>query len=116
MVVPSAGSVVLVTFPFSDLTQTKLRPAVVLARASRSDWILCQITSKSYSDSRATEIKDDSFDSGSLKLVSYARPGKLFSGNDSLIVAQVGKLRKEVFKEIIEAIVGLLREASSVSS
>lgn len=60
MVAPSAGAVVLVTFPFSDLSETKLRPAVVLARASRSDWILCQITSKTYSDSRAVEITDDS--------------------------------------------------------
>jgi len=28
---PSAGSVILVPFPFSDLSQAKLRPAVVLA-------------------------------------------------------------------------------------
>ena len=115
MVAPSAGSVVLVTFPFSDLTQTKLRPAVVLARASRSDWILCQITSKPYSDPRATEINDNSFDSGSLRWVSYARPGKLFTGSDSLIVTGVGKLRIEVFTEIVETVVRLLREASRVS-
>ena len=38
MVVPSAGSVVLVPFPFSDLSQSKLRPAVVLADAGRGDW------------------------------------------------------------------------------
>jgi mRNA interferase MazF len=102
---PATGSVVLVTFPFSDLSQTKLRPAVVLARASRSDWILCQITSNAYSDSRAMEITDYSFDSGSLRLVSYARPGKLFTGNDSLVVAGVGKLRPEIFKGIVEAVV-----------
>jgi hypothetical protein len=48
--------------------------------------------------------------------VSYARPGKLFTGSDSLIVAGIGKLRTEVFREIIEAVVGLLREASRVSS
>jgi mRNA interferase MazF len=113
---PSTGSVVLVTFPFSDLSQTKLRPAVVLARVSRSDWILCQITSNSYSDSRAIEITDGSFNSGSLRLISYARPGKLFTGNDRLVVASVGQLRAEVFKEVVEAVVGLLREASSVSS
>ena len=33
MVVPERGAVVLVHFPFSDLSQTKLRPAVVLADA-----------------------------------------------------------------------------------
>lgn len=48
MVSPSAGAVVLVTFPFSDLSQSKLRPAVVLAKAGKSDWVLCQITSNVY--------------------------------------------------------------------
>jgi len=40
VVAPSAGSVVLVPFPFSDLSQSKLRPAVVLADAGQGDWIL----------------------------------------------------------------------------
>jgi mRNA interferase MazF len=42
MVTPTAGAVVLVPFPFSDLSQAKLRPAVVLAEAGRGDWVLCQ--------------------------------------------------------------------------
>ena len=46
----AAGAVVLVRFPFSDPSQSKLRPAVVLAGAGRGDWLLCQITSKPYSD------------------------------------------------------------------
>jgi len=50
----AAGQVVIVHFPFSDLRQSKLRPAVVLAEAGRGDWLLCQITSKSYGDSRST--------------------------------------------------------------
>ncbi|TMA37231.1 MAG: MazF family transcriptional regulator, partial [Deltaproteobacteria bacterium] len=40
-----AGSVVLVPFPFSDLSKSKLRPTVVLAEGGRGDRILCQITS-----------------------------------------------------------------------
>ena len=55
---PAAGSVVLVPFPFSDLSQSKLRPAVILADAGRGDWILCQVTSRSYADPRAVEISD----------------------------------------------------------
>ena len=45
MVAPSTGQVVVVPFPFSDLSQFKVRPAVCLANAGRGDWILCQITS-----------------------------------------------------------------------
>jgi mRNA interferase MazF len=37
MVTPSVGAVVLVPFPFSDLSEAKLRPAVVLADAGRND-------------------------------------------------------------------------------
>jgi mRNA interferase MazF len=52
------ASVVLVDFPFSDLSQTKLRPAIVLAQANSQDWFLCQITSNARIDERAIEIKD----------------------------------------------------------
>ena len=80
MVTPSAGFVVLVPFPFSDLSASKLRPAVVLADAARGDWILCQITSKSYADPLAIELTGGDFAKGSLHVVSYARPGKLIHG------------------------------------
>lgn len=45
MGVPAIGQVVLVPFPFSDLSRAKMRPAVVLAEAEHDDWILCQVTS-----------------------------------------------------------------------
>lgn len=77
MVTPSVGAVVLVPFPFSDLSQSKLRPAVVLAGAGKDDFVLCQITSKAYADARAVELTNASFAKGSLRVVSYARPAKL---------------------------------------
>ena len=43
---PVAGEVVVVPFPFSDLTQTKRRPALVLADLDGDDLILCMITSR----------------------------------------------------------------------
>ena len=58
MVTPAAGQIILVPFPFSDLTQAKLRPAVVLADAGRGDWILCQVTSNPYGDANAVGIHD----------------------------------------------------------
>ena len=109
MVAPTKGAVVLVRFPFSDLSETKLRPAVLLARAERGDWVLCQVTSKPYGDARAIVIEADGFASGSLRLVSYARPGKIFTANQSLIVGQAGVLRAELCSTIIESVVALLR-------
>ncbi|WP_009631473.1 hypothetical protein [Synechocystis sp. PCC 7509] len=41
------GDVIIVPFLFSDLTQTKRRPALVIATLSGDDLILCQITTDS---------------------------------------------------------------------
>lgn len=109
MVAPAAGTVVLVPFPFSDLSQAKLRPAVVLAHAGRGDWILCQVTSNPYGDPRAVPLVEASFASGSLRSESHVRPGKSFTASQDLMVAQVGRLRPEVHGQIIEAVVTMLR-------
>ncbi len=79
MGVSTIGAVVLVPFPFSDLSQTKVRPAVCLADAGRGDWILCQITSNPYGDPDAIKLSSADFTRGSLNLTSYVRPGKLFT-------------------------------------
>ena len=76
MVVPSAGEVILVPFPFSDLSRAKLRPAICLASVGRGDWVLCQVTSNSYGDPLALPIGEADFAVGGLRLASFARPGK----------------------------------------
>jgi len=103
----AAVSVVLIPFPFSDLSQSKLRPAVVLANADRDDWIMCQVTSNAYADARAVELRDSDFEQGSLQLVSYARPAKLFTAHRSLVVGQVGKLRPESLKRLTDRVVSI---------
>ncbi len=109
MVAPSIGSVVLVRFPFSDLSSSKLRPAVVLADVDRDDWVLCQITSNPYSDFRAVEITTDDFSEGSLMRVSYARPGKLFTANTSLMERRVGTLTPLKTESILDHVADLFR-------
>gem|GEM_PF-293248 len=94
MGIPAVGQVVLVPFPFSDLSRTKMRPAVVLAEVGRDDWILCQVTSNPYGDERAVTLAEKDFQSGSLRVSSYARPGKLFTANSSLVAETVGSLKK----------------------
>ena len=44
MAKPLKGDVIVVPFPFSDLTQSKRRPALVVAQLEGDDLILCQIT------------------------------------------------------------------------
>jgi len=104
-----AGSVVLVPFPFSDLSRSKLRPAVVLAEVGRGDRILCQITSNPYGDPSAISLDPAGFTRGSLRVTSYARPGKLFTASDDLVIAEVGMLTPEALVRTVDAVVVLLR-------
>ena len=103
------GTVVLVRFPFSDLSASKRRPAIVLADAGRGDHVLVQLTSKPYADDRAVEITPASFERGELGLTSYARPGKLFTANDTLIARDIGLLTSAACDELTEAVVAFLR-------
>ncbi len=105
----AVGAVVVVPFPFSDLSQSKLRPAVVLADADRGDFILCQITSNPYGDPLARVLSNADFARGALRMTSYARPGKLFTAHRSLIQTEIGVLTPEAFREIREAVAALFK-------
>ena len=105
----AAGQVVIVHFPFSDLTASKLRPAIVLTEAGRGDWILCQITSKSYGDPRAISLNAADFSRGSLRQASYARPSKLFTAHISLVAGQPGELQPEKFATVRDEVVRMIQ-------
>ena len=109
MVVPSSGEVVVVPFPFSDLSQNKVRPAVCLASAGRGDWILCQITSFAYGDPDAISISAPDFSSGGLAAVSFIRPGKLFTANEGLLIRSVGILNPSAIARLKTAVVTIIQ-------
>lgn len=112
MVVLAAGKLVLVRFPFSDLSGSKLRPAVVLAGVGRGDYILCQVTSRPYGDERAVEIDRAGFTSGGLRVTSYARPTKLFTASADLVTSEVANLRPDLFRTIVRSVIETLEAAS----
>jgi mRNA interferase MazF len=105
----AAGQVALLQFPFSDLSRSKLRPAVILAGAGRQDWIVCQITSNPLDVPRSVFLTDTAFASGGLDHPSYVRPGKIFTANERLIARVAGTLRPEIFEAIKSAVISLIR-------
>ncbi len=113
MVAPSAGDVVLVAFPFSDLSQSKLRPAICLADAGRGDWVLCQVTSNPYGDPLAISLDATDFSTGGLLVASFARPGKLFTANTGLMVKSVGRLSPLALRRVLLAVSALFRPPTS---
>jgi mRNA interferase MazF len=104
------GDVVVVPFPFSDLTQAKRRPALILAVAAGDDLILCQITSQQLSDQYAIQIENSDFETGSLKQTSNIRPSRIFTADRHIILYRAGHLRTEKTNEVIRKVVEILKQ------
>jgi len=105
----AAGQVVVLPFPFSDLSRKKLRPALLLAGVGQGDWIACQITSNPYADPRAITLAESDFVEGGLQRVSYLRPGKLFTCHESLPVNTVGLLNNAALQQARAAVVEMIQ-------
>jgi len=102
------GDVVVIPFPFSDLTRAKRRPALVVAELEGDD--LSQITSQRIRDKYAVAIEDNDFETGSLKQRSNVRPNRIFTADRHIILYHVGHLKLEKTNEVIERIVDILRQ------
>jgi mRNA interferase MazF len=108
----ASGQVILLPFPYSDLSASKLRPALVLAQAGKDDWVLCQITSNPYADPLAVELLNTDFVLGGLQRVSYARPGKLFTAHESLFRRTAGTLNQIAYQRVVDTLVGMLQRST----
>ncbi len=107
----SKGTVVFMPFPYSDLSQAKSRPAVVLACAGRNDWLLCQVTSNAFADGEAVRLDDSDFDTGSLRKISFARPSKLFAADARLFETVVGELKPQSYERVRAAVLKFIAAA-----
>ncbi len=103
-----AGDVVVVPFPFSDLTSAKRRPALVVATLAGDDVILYQITSQATSDSYAIPLTASDFASGQLRQDSHIRPSRLFTADSHLVLYRIGTLTPAKLQEVIASIVQIV--------
>jgi len=106
-----SGQVVVVPFPFTDLSAAKVRPAVVLAVFSRGDVLLGQITSQSHGHPQAIPVTAADFGSGEgLPMTSYALPHRIVTAHETCIRRTVGNLTAAKLHEIREAVCLAIRK------
>jgi mRNA interferase MazF len=91
------GDIVLVLFPFTDLTQTKLRPGVVLwASETSPDVTLGFISSQNVNQLEVGEFKldqtDPEFSQTGLKIASKVRLNRIATLERGLLQRRLGKL------------------------
>ncbi len=99
------GDIVLVSFPFTDLTSSKRRPALILSpdffNAATEDLVLAAITSNVKDDSDAIRLSVADFADGRLPKKSIVKTTKLFTMHSSLILRRVCALKREKTEEVL---------------
>ena len=103
------GDVVVISFSFSDRSQSKRRPALVIAPLEGNDAILCQITSKTIKDTYAISIDDTDFVSGNLRQPANIRANRLFTADSHIILYRVGSIKKEKLTQVVEKVVEIIK-------
>ncbi|MDX9865723.1 MAG: type II toxin-antitoxin system PemK/MazF family toxin [Anaerolineaceae bacterium] len=103
------GDVVVVPFPFSDLSHSKRRPALVISPLNGDDVILCQITTPAKSDGYSISLTPTDFQSGKLDHDSNIRPNRLFTADSRIVAYCAGKLTSEKTDEVINKLVEIIQ-------
>ncbi|MDR3250139.1 MAG: type II toxin-antitoxin system PemK/MazF family toxin [Tannerella sp.] len=103
------GDVVVIPFPFSDLTAIKKRPALVLSDIPGDDILLCQITSQCPDEKYAVPLSSKDFISGSLPIFSFIRPTRIFTADKQLILKKAGHVSSKLLQEVVRNIISILK-------
>ena len=97
-------------FPFSDLSKSKKRPALVVANLEGDDFILSQITSEARIDDYSIILTNNDFKQGSLNLTSIVRPNRLFTADKSIILYKIGSINKLKIREVEKEIISIFKK------
>lgn len=103
------GEVVVIPFPFSDLSGSKRRPALVLADLPGDDLLLCQITSQSSKDIYAVPLLAADFQNGSLPVNSFIRPARLFTADRNIVIRKAGLIRAKTINDVTQTIIKIIQ-------
>ena len=105
--------IVLLTFPFSDLESSKVRPAIVLSNDKYNrrseDFVAVPLSSNLKLRDYAILITNDELESGNLIVDSKVKVDRVFSVRQRLVRMKIGRIRAEVHERITGLLFDLLR-------
>lgn len=99
------NEIVLIPFPYSDLSGAKQRPALIISNEtlnSSEDRICCLVTSNL--PENGVLIKKENFDEGSLPFKSWVKPHRIFTINQKIIRKKLCKINNNLHTQVIEVI------------
>lgn len=100
--------IVLVPFPFSDLSSSKRRPVLIVSNdrynASHNEVVVCVITSNLFSDEYSLPLSNNDLEYGMLPVSSVVRIHKLFTVDKNLILRKFSLVRSSLFGRVRESL------------
>lgn len=97
--------IVLIPFPYSDLTGSKQRPALILSNEKLNitdDRICCLITSNTPVD--GIPISTKHFETGALPFDSWVKPHRLFTIHHKIIIKKLCTVTKDFHEKVVVAV------------
>jgi len=98
------GEVVIVPFPFSDLSGTKRRPVLILStedyNSKTEDIIICGVTSNLKNSDYSVLFDNDNLVQGNIPARSRIKVDKLFTIEKSKVVKKVAVVSDEVLNNV----------------
>ncbi|MBI2175999.1 type II toxin-antitoxin system PemK/MazF family toxin [Candidatus Woesearchaeota archaeon] len=103
------GDIVLFPFPYTDLSDRKLRPCLVLSEEMGEDIMLCQITSQRLrKDEYSVELKPADTTDGTIMIDSYIRANMIFTASKAQIRRKLCKAKDEKYRQVTNAIAKII--------
>ncbi len=105
--------IVLLNFPFSNLKQSKVRPAVILSNDKHNkksdDIVVVPLTSNLQQTDYDMLITNKHLEKGNLIVDSRIKIDRIFSVDKKLVKMNIGKINKQTFSKIKTVLSGLVR-------
>ncbi len=106
------GEIVLLSFPFTDLKTTKVRPALVVSSDSfnktNDDAVFIFITSKRYNSPFDILLEQEHAKSIGLKMSSTLRTSKIMCLEQNLTKRRLGNLDHDTLRKVEQSLIRLL--------
>lgn len=106
---PKRGSIILVPFPFTDLSGTKVRPALVVSVSLRGEDMIVVFISSKKGQGKGSRLSP--FDivvlpskQNGLKTQSVIRCAKIATLEKKIAIGEIGTLEKNTTKQVNDAL------------
>ena len=99
-----AGDIIVVPFPFTDLSNSRKRPALVLSNLEGNDIIICEITSVIRKDNYVVQLENKDLELGKLRTKSIIRLNRIVTLHKSKISYKFGKINDSKLQEVLKKV------------